>query len=531
MSMPKNPTLSLLLLACALIGRGDFRAFAPPARASDNTELVCEAPPDDYTELGDLRLARAMSLDFRGNLPTPEELAAIDAAGDIPAALIDQWLTSDEFADRAVRYHRDLLWNNLDNQRVLNTRSLFTVSGNIYFRGGLMASLYRGGTVRCLDEPARFAADGSILTTLQNGTRLEGWVKVRPYWAPSTEIKVCAFDAQDNLVSPTGTFCGSLEGLMDSSCGCGPELRYCGTSAIELEVDRALVADLDMRLRDVFASDRSYLDLFFGTKGYVNGPLVHYYRYFLPLAVQTMTPSPVDLERLPDLTFDDADRWVEIELGSHHSGILTSTAFLLRFQTNRGRANQVLNAFFCDPFKSPSSGIPLTGAADPDLQKRHGCEYCHATLEPAASHWGRWGERGAAWLAPEDYPEFDAQCELCATTGFGCTSRCRTRYQIDLLESAYEPYLGYLKPLVFLANEHAPKLDEGPRLFIRTGLADGRFPRCVARHVAERMLGREVTEAEEPMLDDLAAVFVRSNYRYREVFRAMSAEPTYRRVR
>ncbi len=502
------------------------------AHGLENTELVCESPPDDASELSDFRLARALSLDLRGVLPTEDELAEIEGRGDIPDSMVDAWLASDEFAERAVRHHRALLWNNLDNQRVLTTRMQLSVSGGIYFRGGSQATFYRGAVVRCADEPARFDDEGSIIAERQaNGTRLEGWVELEPYWAPGTRIKVCAFDAQANEVSPQGTQCGSLEGISDPTCGCGENMRYCSIGSVELAINRSFVEDIERRMRDVFKGNRSYLDLFLSPKGYVNGPLVHYFRHFLPLTFQTMTPSPIELERLPDLPYSARDTWVEVDLGENHAGILTSTAFLLRFQTNRARANQFYNSFLCEPFNAPEGGIPLTGRADPDLQVRHGCEYCHAILEPAAAHWGRWGERGAAWLSPEEFPRFDPQCELCAETGFGCTARCRTRYTVDMLEPEYEPYLGWLKPFVFLRDEHQSYLEDGPRLFVRATVADGRLPRCVARNVAELMLGRELDKKEAPMIDALATVFVRSGYRYQEVYRAMALEPAYRRVR
>ncbi|MCC6624998.1 MAG: hypothetical protein IT385_27370 [Deltaproteobacteria bacterium] len=521
---PTVATLALVVMALGL--------HATDARALENPELVCEAPPDDTTELSPLRLLRAMSLDVRGGLPSLDELAAVEAAGEIPGDLVDALLDSDAFAERAVRHHRELLWLNLDNMQLVGVRARLTTSGNIWFRNGTQAIFYRGLNVRCLDEAARFDASGAVLTTAQpDGSRREGWVEVEPYWAPGTMIRVCAFDAQEAVVSPQGTLCASNEGLNDVACGCGPGLRHCAARAQELVVLRSLVEDVEHRIRDVVLEDASYLDLFLSSKAYINGPLAHYYRYQRAIPVINMDPSPVDLERLPDLSFDQRDTWVEVDLGDNHAGVLTSTAYLLRFQTNRARANQFYNSFLCQPFNAPSGGIPVSGPAHPDLQVRHGCEYCHAILEPAASHWGRWGERGATWLDPDGYPSFDAQCELCATTGFGCTDRCRRRYMIDMLEPAYEPFLGWLNPYVFLREEHEPFIEDGPRLLVRTTLADGRLPRCVARQVGERLLGRPFADDEEAVVDGLAATFVRSGYRYREVVKALLAEPSYRRVR
>ncbi|MEM6931367.1 MAG: hypothetical protein AAF602_30835, partial [Myxococcota bacterium] len=50
---------------------------------------------------GDAHL-RAISLDLRGVVPNPDEAALED--GEVPESLLDAWLSSPEFGQRAVRF-------------------------------------------------------------------------------------------------------------------------------------------------------------------------------------------------------------------------------------------------------------------------------------------------------------------------------------------------------------------------------------------------------------------------------------------
>ena len=157
-----------------------------------------ECGPDE-TLLEKLAYTKALSLELRGRLPSLQEYASLEAEGDVPEALLDAWLASEAFADRMVRHHRDLLWNNIDGV------SLFSYA--VRLGGGPMwrrdASIhFRGGEIGCLDEPAQFSDDGRILftesvrTRVENGQeirealRREGYVEVEPYWAPGTTTRV-----------------------------------------------------------------------------------------------------------------------------------------------------------------------------------------------------------------------------------------------------------------------------------------------------------------------------------------------------
>lgn len=519
-----NVTLVLVMLAASAPAYADG---GPP-----NEALVCRA---DRPELDKYAYLRAVSLDVRGHAPTLEEYAALDALEDVPPALIDEWLASEAFVSRAVRWHREMLWNNIGNVTLTNFRmGLSRSSDGIYWRStpGL---LYRGDRVACLNEPAQYNPDGSLVVTTAGGISREGYVLVHPYWAPDTEVKVCAFDAQEALVSEDGGDCTTSASFTRADCGCGPNLRLCRGPTANADTVDGFARDVDLRVAAVVREDLPYTELFTSRRAFVNGPMVHFLRYQTGVPANvTLTPMPYDLNTLPDLAYTDKETFVEVTLPPSHAGILTSPAYLLRFQSNRARANRYYNSFLCQPFQPPAGGIPLDPSAvlELDLQKRNGCKYCHAILEPAAAHWGRWAERSAGFLDPQAFPAQSDQCTRCALTGQGCTTECRRYYVTSALDDTEKPYLGMLYPYHFLRPDHQVNVELGPRYLMEGTVVDNRLPVCLARGVVERLAGRLVTDDERAWVTEaLSRAFVQGGYSYRSLVRAMVLSPVYRRVR
>lgn len=488
---------------------------------------------------------RAVSLDVRGVVPTVEEHAMVEAAGDVPPELLDEWLTSADFEQRVVRRHRDLLWPNISNVTSIYhfRRNLNRVTtGSPWMQtDSSTRTVYRRANVGCLDEPATFDAAGNVVTRTVDGAEVEGYVMVRPYWDPSIELKVCAFDAQTRAVSPTGNDCSTRAAIGDRGCGCGPNLRYCGTAVARDAVLAAFASELEHRIVEHLRADEPYHALLTSRRGYVNGPLTYYWRYhrYIYNNVQ-LVPEAVDVDRLPPtaldasdgVAFDDAS-FTPVELPEEHAGLLTHPVFLLRFQTNRARAARFHDAFLCDPFQPPAGGIPVedeVASAQPDVQQRPGCNYCHAILEPAAAHWGRWTQQGGGYLSPELFPEYRQECADCGRRFEACSDVCRFNYVTQAIAPEEEANLGRLRAYEFLRAEHRPFVDAGPTALVRQGLADGRFTRCTVRRTASWLLGRELRPEEEPWARELTQRFLGSDFRYRELVRAILESETYRRA-
>lgn len=521
----------LFMAALSLTGVWPAAAQAP----GENVGLLCEAAPDQLTAE---RYLRALSLDLTGELPTTAHAAVVDAAGDVPADVLDDLMASPGFLERTVRHHDALLWNSVRNLNLLSASfSLTQISNGPFFRR-LSAPTYRGTTVACLDEPATFDVAGRPVTRLVDGARREGWVLVAPYWSPDTPLRICAFDAQDALVSSLGTECGTPSGPQDVECGCGPDLRFCGIEQVRVPIVEAIAESQRRVIAAVIGEGRPYTDLFTTRRAFVNGPLVHFWRYHARLpANYVFEPLLLDPATLPDLPFTARDTWVEIELAPGGAGILTQLAFLIRFQTNRARPNRFYDAFLCQPFQPPPGGLPPESSEcsrEPDLQQRCGCKYCHALLEPSGAHWGRYSEQGAAFLAPERFPAIRQDCVSCALTGQSCNDECRRFYVMSALTDAERPSLGMLKAYQFRREDHFRNVEQGPRLLALGAVADNRLPRCVARRTAEWLLGRPVeglTSTEESWLDELTTRFVTRGYRFDLLVRDVVTSPVYRRAR
>ena len=504
------------------------------AQDVQNDELLCRA---DQPRLDKYSYLRALSLDLRGRLPTMQEYAELDSVGDVSEAVIDSMLASEGFVERAVRRHRALLWNNVSNVTLLNYRTSLRTSSGLYWRTR-PALLYRGDFVPCRNEPAAFDANGQIQVVVDaQGIRREGYVEVNPYWDPTTTIRVCAFDAQDTLFTSRGVDCATNAGFNDPECGCGPGLRTCRFGYYsDARITESMAEDVDRRIAAVVRENRPYTELFTSRRAFMNGHLAHFLKYQTGVpAGARMRPIPYDMELLPDLDYArDGYYWVEIELGPGHAGVLTSPAYLLRFQTNRARASRFFEAFLCQPFSPPRGGLPAVDPntlPHPDLQQREGCKYCHALLEPAAAHWGRWTERGAGYLDPSVFPASRDDCRTCGTTGQLCSADCRNYYITRTLSSEEEPFIGMLTAFQFLRESHQRNVGAGPNLLLNGAVVDDRFPTCTARRALEGFLGRELSADEEAQMQTLAHRFVGSDFNYRELVKAVVMSSVYRRVR
>ena len=239
---------------------------------------------------------------------------------------------------------------------------------------GIRSQRYRTGTrdrLRCTDALPRSGANGEIIHTLdENGFKLEGWVEVEPYWAPGEVFRVCAYDAQTRRYASDGTDCMGNNGHRNPECGCGPNLKWCGSNGVQSAIRRSFTRSLEQHIVRIIDNELSYIELFTNSVDFVNGPIVHFYRYLAPNSSARFTPLSLAVNRLPEVDYTD-DQLRLINTTNDHAGVLTHPAYLLRFQTDRARATRFYEAFLCSPFMPPAGGLPVASeesARNPDLQ-------------------------------------------------------------------------------------------------------------------------------------------------------------------
>jgi hypothetical protein len=494
--------------------------------------VQAEVDPSEVT-LSPTAKARAISLQVRGVVPTLEELMAIQMAGTIEESLIDEWLESPEFEAQIVRHHQSIFWN-AAYENDLEVRRILFSSGGLYYRK--QASQYSRGLSRtsCTDwentDVNQWNQPQTVLeqSYIQNGQTFsyldEGWVWVTPYWDPSTPIKVCAFDARTNLVSETGVDCRERASNKDSGCGCGPNLEWCMTRSVQTIYKEAFAEELSIRVKRTISEERPYTNILTEDTTYMNGPLSFYYRNIDSYVARTGSPA----ENIPEMDFFDVDTWVSVETPEEHSGALTSTGWLLRHQTNRGRASRFYEGFLCSTFVPPTGGIIDEGVSTPDLSLKRGCADCHARLEPWRAYWGRWKEVSSQYVTEADYPTYSETCAECAENG-NCNNFCRNNYMVDTSHVDNTPYIGWYLPYAYLKQEQAYHPDDGPSVWVNQVVADGSLAQCVTQNAVTWLYGWEAEEIDADLLAEWTQAFEQSGYDYTTLVKTLLVDEVYGR--
>jgi hypothetical protein len=236
-------------------------------------------------------------------------------------------------------------------------------------------------------------------------------------------------------------------------------------------------------------------------------------------------------ETIVNKTYAD-ETWVRTERPGLHSGVLTLPAYLLRFMTNRGRANRFSVDFLCYEFLPPAQPEdPASGCSpnDADLLKRCTCRGCHASLEPLAAHWGRFAESGTTMMT--DATLFPRRLDRCigASDAF-CRSFYVTQPDAEnagaLIPYQYEP----AHPGLGLAEN----IEAGPRPLAERAIESGELARCTARKLFYVLMGRSIRadgeeQDEAALLDSLAQEFMASGYDFRKLVEKVVTLPQYGR--
>lgn len=502
--------------------------------APEASAQVCEEA-DVQTQL---QYLRRLSLDLRGRLPSFDELSSVVTNGEVDPAIVRSMLDSEDFVQRMRAHHRDLLWTNVQDQRLTNAVWLLRTAGRgpaarwyVPTRG----PLYRGDVTPCLDEPARFGPEGEILTTpdpRDPDVRREGWVEVTPYWAPDATIRVCAFDAQSSLqgTNPRGGASVDCRRQPALGCGCGPELQWC--QALPAGTLQTITASMNEQLLrfvdDVIREDRPYSDVLLAKDLEIDGPLAHWLRHQSQTGGTVLISGPEQNHPLPELAYADRT-WTTVERGARHAGVLTMPGFLLKFASNRGRANRFYEAFLCQHFESSEPIPPATDPCheEPDLTKRCGCKGCHLAVEPAAAYWGRWTEAGLLPMNGDTFPRVNPTC---ADPRGARSPLCRLFYFTEADVTAPESeaeWVGSLRSYVFADEARAANIEAGPEALARQAVESGAFARCTVDRMWRLFMARPPAPEEAETVEALAQALSEDGLRLRGLVEQLVTRSEY----
>ncbi len=494
----------------------------------DNPNAQVCAPKGPQAEL---QYLRRLSLDLRGHLPSVTEMQTVIKEGKVSEQTVDAMLSSQQMLGKLREYHKDLLWANISNIRLVN--NTWQLGGNgtstpHYLTSQGRRRNYRGHIVSCLNQPAEFNKDGSIKTTASTykaadgkdyPVQREGYVMVKPYWAPDKAVKVCAFDAQEFLTVKSeannrdydcsrSSFTNSNQG---KGCGCGPNLRWCMPYSVQSQILNSLEEQTFRFIEDIVKNRKPYTEVITGQTLEVNGPISHYLRYQTYAGSNLTYASPNQNHPVPTINFDQVGKWTKVDRDKLHAGVLTMPLFLTKFSSDRGRANRFYSAFLCSHFQAPPGGLPPAQDSchdEPNLMKRCGCKYCHQTVEPAAAYWGRWAEAG---MAPLNTSEFPAISSFCKKMSNRYNAMCR-RFYFYPNDDKEMQYLGHLISYVFATPSMKKNIETGPIALAQQTIDDGTFASCTTRKMWNWFVGSDPHAQQTSQILTLADKFKGNNY-------------------
>jgi hypothetical protein len=507
-----------------------FLMLAAPSAMAQGARCEASATSTPSTYL------RQLYLDLEGRSPTLEEYEEVSSGKATVEQVLSRLLDGEGFRKRVGQFHKELLWPSLRKLQVFGGEHMLVPDASQIHSRAIFALYYRGEYAKsCGDAPARIV-NGVIQVNAQGE---EGWVWVEPYWAKGTKIKVCAFDAQPALTNSAGVRCNSPLGNRSTECGCGPNLNFCqgyvyqaeGVTTTEALVRDAFEKEVLEIVDDVVKNNRPYVEVLTRSKSYLNGPAAHFWKYQSELSVYPSSGLYAPSIQIPDIVYNDQGLRA-IERGGLHAGVLTTPAFLIRFQTNRSRANRFSNAYLCSAFTPPSQGLPAPDsecAREPDLQKRCGCKYCHVGLEPMAASWGRFSEMGLDYHDPKAFPLEDADCKQCYSTGRSCSQRCARNYVTQANTAQEREYVGKLKSSMFLSATHQTFLEQGPRFLVERSLFQGKLTECIAESVWKHFMNRAMSAQERAsLLAGFSNDFAASGLNFKSLVRSIVTSQAYR---
>jgi len=475
---------------------------------------------------------RRLSLELRGHLPSYDELQQVIKAGKVEDTVIAKMVQSQGFVTVMRQYHTDLLWTNISTRRLTGVAWRLRGNGNsepYHISSQAMRRKFRGDLVACLNVPAKIDGNGKIQCskTTKKGTKTicqEGYVMVKPYWSDK-EVKVCAFDGQKTEMVKLPGAKNAVSCLTarnrTNKCACGENLKWCMTNTTMKDITVSLQEQMLRYMDTIIDKDRPYTDTILGKDIEVNGPISHWTRYQSTLGGNLTFALPTQNFKMPILPFQKKTEWQKSTRGALHSGILTMAGYLLKFESNRSRANRFYNAFLCKHFQAPAGGLPAADSEchnEPNLTKRCGCKYCHQTVEPAAAYWGRWAEAGLAPLNPGQtlnsktatFPEFWKTC----TTPQGARSLfCRRFYFTHANHPDEKPYVGMLLPYVFATKDTKDNIANGPRAIAKSAVDSGTFAECTVKKLWQWFVGTPMLLPQQSaLLKKLAEQFKKDKY-------------------
>ncbi len=336
-----------------------------------------EEPAPPLTRASDPALLRRLSLDLRGTMPTPEELARLEEGTLTVDGAVDEMMRSPDFQSTFRLYHEDLIRPRTGDY---NTPASLTRVATAVIDGELVYS-----SVRVPGE----AGSG--------GCRAGERVRVSPWWDRKGAHWACKTTGDERVVLDDGTRCDTLPGQKSGKCGCGPHMVFCYPKGVKDRVIDSMKEEAARLAMEVVDTDQPYPTLLTADWTMEDGALEVFY---------------AKLEgRLAELRDPDIDKpWRRLMRPPRHSGVLSTPEMFNFFYNGRRWAQRVFEAFFCHDVYPDFNLLDDTADAgkttavpyrdNPDFEptltvtESRACAACHMQLDGLSRVKDRWDPFG-----------------------------------------------------------------------------------------------------------------------------------------
>ena len=282
-----------------------------------------------------LRLGKRSSRHATNNQthPTIEESKDFYYGNKSIEEFVKTWMQGSEHKNRIKRYFHDMF--GMFPYPFISISEFDLIKSNPTNSGAMQA-------------PADLNEDGvyHLRTTVKPncGTIIRN---VSAWWSDET-IDICSNSYSDSLNYGTGKICTTYDGIFSSECGCGPLQIACYPLESKGMVKRSVVYENRNRFLFGYENKLSWNETIGGSQFIGNRWLFHYYLYQgkisgsatepsdAEIALLKSLPAPISIESLP------MKKIINPPDSPERSGVLTSPAFLKRFNNFRSRVRAPL---------------------------------------------------------------------------------------------------------------------------------------------------------------------------------------------
>jgi len=325
----------------------------------------------------ELRTLRYLSQIIRDHPPSPPEAKAVYSGEKTVEQLRDEWLSTPEHKARVARFFADML----------GAPNFFFVNEDAYF----------------LEQNP----DGIWYSKVKGACSSASAVSQTAWWtAGGTEtIAICPniVSTQMSVTVNSSYFgCNWLDGFLKPGCGCGPDQILCTPKIMRSDLAQDLAREFQDRAVYVYEAQLTWNDLFSSPAVYGNRAMAQFYLLNQYVYPWQLAPPAAELLKLKQIPLQEKTWFEAAQIGAQRAGVVTSPAFMRRYNNGRSRVRALTDALLCHDVDGSLNRRGISQLVNPDVNplgvsivSRPECATCHFGMDNLASTIFGWNDQGS----------------------------------------------------------------------------------------------------------------------------------------